>query len=242
MAVAIVGTWVSGETHAEQGTDDTDRIGIVIVCNEGTGGSDGRPSAITWGGQTMTQQVVATAAEGNFTTRTEIWYMLETEVAAMSSSTISITWTSDNGRDLSLSAFYTGVDQTTPFVAQTTDTDTGNPTGLTGASIATVADGMAVQGIEGGTTNIDTTHTGGFTEQLDLNGTSIRASSGDRTTDGTNITPACTFASAQSRGSLAAVSLRAAAAASGRIMSSLVGAGGLAGQGGLAGSGGGLAA
>ncbi|MGI9657545.1 MAG: hypothetical protein ACR2OD_01450, partial [Gaiellaceae bacterium] len=100
---ALANSWTTGLTHTAAA--GSDRI-LLFVAGMENGADPGVPpagdrdlTAVTYGGQSLTEvtdsRICTGGAPSSFCARAELWYLLETGIAAASNSTFVPTWTGD---------------------------------------------------------------------------------------------------------------------------------------------------
>ena len=182
--VTRIGSWSSGTSSTLSHTNGAGSNRIMIVSVGAEYSTTGDATAVSYGGQPLTQGPEITAGPG-FSYRLEIWYLLESGIAAASNTTISVTWSGTPDDTMIAAATYGGVDQTTPIPEQNTDsTPSSTPNPLTGADIVE-ANGNAVVGVGGNGNLTSTTWNSPMTEQVDFSAVSSAMTVADRlsTTD-----------------------------------------------------------
>ncbi|MCH9029521.1 MAG: fibronectin type III domain-containing protein [Bacteroidetes bacterium] len=210
--VTRIGTWSSGTTPTLSHTNGagSDRIMIVAVGAEISTTTD--VTAVSYGGQALTQGPQITAGTG-FSYRIEIWYLLEAGIAAATNTIIIPTFGAPPPANRMIAAAtYGGVDQTTPIPEQNTDsTASSTPNPLTGADIVE-ADGNAVVGAGGvGNGGNSATWNAAMTEQADFSAASSAMTVADRlSTTNANVDIEPTWAS-QNRAALVSIEIAAVA-------------------------------
>ena len=164
--------WTTGETAApvHSITSGANRLLLAVVStDDGAGDNFNDLTAMSYGGQAMTQYgEVASTFGGQGDRRVEVWYLLETAIQAASGTTLSTTWSEGSppghGYAISLATFE-NVDQTTPIGDDATAKDTQS---LTMSGLAVSSGDFVVAGAAIGYSNPGSwTGTAGYTEQLD---------------------------------------------------------------------------
>jgi hypothetical protein len=109
MAVAIIGSVAFDPADATPSPGSapagSDRLAVYVLGNK-----VGRPSAVSYGGQSLTRLAGTAAVENAI----HFWYLTESQIASLSGTTLSVT---DGDTDFRASGWIwlSGVDQTTPF-------------------------------------------------------------------------------------------------------------------------------
>lgn len=207
-AGAIGDGWVEGSTHATQA--GANRMLIGIMCVEGSGSNDQRPTAIDFGGQAMVQETVAVIVRGNgLTARVECWRLMEAGIAAATDGDFTFTWTPIAPAATQFhffSAYFDEVNQASPVTDEQTDAVEGSHTSMSTASLSTVASGYAIQALATNNDNVNFTHQDGFVEQiLDQTGALAGVAAG-RSTDGAARSPQADYSQASGGSAILAVS------------------------------------
>ena len=124
-AVALLDSWTTGQdavpTHSTSA--GANRLLLAMVTTDHDANALNDLTALTYGGQAMTQYGSAVSEAGTGSQRVEIWYLKETGVAAASGTTLAPTWdngTPDHGTAYSLATF-SNVHQTTPISGDASD-------------------------------------------------------------------------------------------------------------------------
>ena len=196
MTISLLGAWLEGSMHVTEA--GANRMFVVVLPIEGSGSVDHRPSAITYGGQGLTQRVAISRAVGSLFTRVELWTLMEAGIALGADDNVIITWTPNTPsgtRFHTFHGFYSGVNQVAPIVASDSATK-GNSAGfITTADIATSASGYALQACSTPSENITYTHVNGFSEQISnvLGDGVVGGSVGGRSTAGAAVSPRIDF-------------------------------------------------
>lgn len=125
-------------TITEQGTDDTDRMLIVVLSHEQAPPNE--PTAVTYGGQSMTEGASnSTLGSGARDHDISVWWLNDSDIQSASSSTISSTWASPSDeRRGGIGRFFTNVDQSSP-IANVEGVDSTTLETLVFSSVTTTA-------------------------------------------------------------------------------------------------------
>jgi hypothetical protein len=228
-AVAANGAWTVGTTRPAPGAG-TNRCLIVVIGFENSLSRD--VASVTYGGQPMTQ-CTQVGLGTPFYAQTEVWYMLESQLALASGTAITYTFSGNppiENFEIVSSALFNNVDQLSPFFSSQTNSVNGGAASYTFSPAFNVGEGsMSIYGIFCGapSTGASTTAPGpvsgftisaGWTEQLDYHSFSPGfASSGGvlmvatkaQTAAGTEA-PASVFNGSANRRTIAAINLRRA--------------------------------
>ena len=232
-AVALLNGWSTGTTKTISA--GSNRCLIVAYAQE-NGNNTRDITAMTYGGRAMTQVAERTGGNtNNFTARTEVWRLLEADIALASSTNIVATYgafTSQEYCEVFSSAVFQHVDQLVPVASQQSTgamnpASTANPHQL-GSAISTLGGSMVINVVtEGNNTTPASTNGGtntyainsGYTEGTDIYfaNTSLAPSSGACfqtahkaiATAGTE-QPSCTFAGSVNRWAMIGFTLQRA--------------------------------
>ena len=200
-AMADTGATTAGAAGSFSVSSGSNRTLVYLMCYAG---SSDTISACSWGGQAMTQRVLANGS-GGFPSHVRLWTLGESGIAAASGTGFSVTG-NPNGRYRALAGSFENVDQTSPIV------DTGTLAGDLSSGEITLtseAGGFAVAAAAA-TTNLTYTW-GGITERVGTeNDSTLSYTGASGATSGTSIVvdPDTSVASGQQ--SAAAISLRKA--------------------------------
>ena len=173
----------------------TDRCLVWAIGGEWTSAG---PTAATYGGQTMTNAVNVQSAADPFRTVTQIWYILDSGIAAASNTTLSGTPTT-NYSPIKIAASYEGVNQTggattVPETNSAAGTPAANPPNID----ITEADGNLIVASASCTGLDNYSWDADMTEQFDTDSDNATHSFADRLcTTSNTITPDPTFGSAE---------------------------------------------
>jgi hypothetical protein len=180
--VSTLTSWTTNTTHTASA--GSNRLLVVAFGMESV--SNRTVTAATYGTRTLTQigTAVAGGVSGASYDRVYLYYLKEADIAAASSSTISVTWSGTVDDSFISARMFANVDQTTPIRASgsaTTNNSTPNP--IVSSSI-TVADGdMAVAAVICG--NAATyTWNNSFVEGTDQAGSTAQQSAATRAISG----------------------------------------------------------
>jgi len=180
-AIARVGSWstatrVTTLTHSNGA--GTNRIMVVVTSGEDNTATR-NVTGIDYGGEALTYRIKLNYATYQFE---EIWYLLESEIASASNTTITVTYDTPPNNLLKMihAGTYENVDQTTPmpeYDSGFTTSDEPNP--LTDVSIVE-ANGNAIVAAANNSTPTTITWNSPLTEQTDAGGTGHTLSVADR--------------------------------------------------------------
>lgn len=199
MAAAInvvrLNTWATGLTHTTP--MGVNRLNVIVVAYEN--GSDVSVSAVTYGGQALTR-IGGIANSSGTRERTEIWYLDEAGIVLAGSSTYVVTWGGSAPTSPKYSsATFGNVDQASPIVDHSGNSDNdGTPNPMT-TTVTVVAGGMSLSGIMNGNTG-SFTWNNSYVEGTDQSGSSCNLSVADRAhAVAGSATPSATHSSATRR-------------------------------------------
>lgn len=176
-AVAVLNTWTNGNTKAISAGTSRCLIAAVFMEN-GLGARD--VTAMTYGGQAMTQITEATVGGAAFTGKIEYWRLMESGIASATSTAFSLTFNGtalDQNWEAISSAVFQFVDQVIPVSATASfaSNNATNPITLNPA-LNTFQGGMSISGVFCGNNTtpasaVNGTNTylinSGFTEVID---------------------------------------------------------------------------
>ena len=146
-SITALGSWVTGLTHSSEGTEDTDRMLVVVSGYENYGTND--ISTISYGGQVLTQRVQTTVGSSPGI-GVEIWTLGEAGIQAASSSTIAVTYASGTPSSVTTaSAFFKGFHPSTPIGTISSATNDTAASFLS-TSVTGEADGLSIFGAQTG--------------------------------------------------------------------------------------------
>jgi type II secretory pathway pseudopilin PulG len=189
--VAILGSWVTGLTHAKESGNN--RALIFIAHEESTTG-DPVLTSVTYGGQAMTRVIERSAVLSGYGNYVAAFILNESGVNAASSSTFTPTWSGTTSSVSYASVFLSNVDQTTSIGASDSNGTTGStPNPIKTNALATNNGDMVIVGATCGN-NGSYTLNNGFTEGTDQSvGTNGHTGvTGRKSATGANETPSAT--------------------------------------------------
>lgn len=161
--IEILGSWVTGLTHAKE--TGSDRALIFIVHEESTSGTPTLTS-VTYGGQTMTKviEVSAVATYGNYVTA---FILDEAGIAAATNNTFVASWSGTTSSVAYTSVFLSNVDQTTSIGASASNSTTSGTDPIATSPLSTEDGGMVILGATCGNVGSYNISANGFTEGTD---------------------------------------------------------------------------
>lgn len=147
-AVAVLNTWSNGNTKAISAGVARCLVAAVFMEN-GLGARD--VTAMTYGGQAMTQITEATVGGAAFTGKIEYWRLMESGIASATSTAFSLTFNGtalDQNWEAISSAVYQFVDQVNPVsaTAALSSNAATNPITLSPA-LSTFEGGFSISGV-----------------------------------------------------------------------------------------------
>jgi hypothetical protein len=194
--VDILGSWVTGLTHAKEA--GSNRVLILIAQAEYT--SSPNLSGVTYDGRPMSK-IIERIQSGSTYVYTVAFRLGEADIAAATSGTIVPTWTGSTPTSVEyISVFLDGVDQTTPIGASTSVANTSGGT-LSGAALATAEGDMVLAAAtcsSAGTFNVNND----FTKAREGGNTSYDCVDGYKAATGVSETPSVTHSASASRKTL----------------------------------------
>jgi hypothetical protein len=208
--IELLGSWVSGTTHAKE--TGNNRALIFIAHGELSSGTMNL-SSVTYGGQSMTKVVEYNYNAASGYAYAAAFILKEAGVAAASTSTFTPTWSGTQPTSSGYSsAFFSNVNQTTSTGATGTGGSTTNPV-TTSSSLATSSGDMVILGATCG--NVGTyTLNNSFIEGTDQQMSSATGVTGRKLATGANETPSATYSSTINRQMIIGFVLKVAAGVS----------------------------
>jgi hypothetical protein len=188
--VNIIGSWVTGTTHAKE--TGYSRALIFIAHAERTGAVS--LNSVNYGGQAMTKVIDRVVSGGNPTTYDYVAAFILNEaniVDANSSGTFAPNWsaTPDSGQVAYGSVFLSNVNQTTLVGAEDSNgTASSTPNPITTSALATNNGDMVIDAATCGNAGTYTLYNG-FTKALEDDMTSSTGADGYKSATGVNETP-----------------------------------------------------
>jgi len=140
--VTLSGNWQSGLTHSA--SPGTNRGLIFIVSSDDS--VNANVINVTYGTQPLSFAQEALSIQGNTFGRVEIWYLLESDLAAATSTNFNVTWSDGNLENrLYAHAVYENIDQTNPVFSTGQN---GSATGLNPINLplSTISGGLSIVG------------------------------------------------------------------------------------------------
>jgi len=185
--VELIGSWVSGTTHAKE--NGSDRALLFIVFAEKT--STYTLNSVTYGGQTM-EKVIDRAGGTTTHAYTAAYILKETGIAAATTTTFIPNWSTTPSEVSYESVFLSNVDQTTPVGPNDSNaTSTSTPVIITTHPLSTTDGDMVIVGATCGNTSNYTVNNG-FTEAIENDMASSTGTAGYKFATGVNETPSVT--------------------------------------------------
>jgi hypothetical protein len=203
--VNLIGSWVSGTTHAKE--SGTSRALIFIAHAEYTASMN--LSSVTYGGQAMTKVMEYNYNAVSGWAYAAAFILKETGVAAATSGTFVPTWSTTPGASGYSSAFFSNVDQTTSIGASASGGSTTNP--VTTSALSTNNGDMVILAATCGNSSTYTLNNS-FIEGTDqqMGGTATGVT-GRKHATGVSETPSATYYSTINRQMIIGFVLKAAA-------------------------------
>ena len=195
-SVGVIGSWLTGTTHAKE--SGTNRALVFIAHAEHSGSVT--LNSVTYGGQTMTKVVDRIISSGTTRTYVAAFILNETGINAATSTTFSRTWSTTPTSSVYASAFLQNVNQSALTGATATNATSTGAT-ITTSALATNNRDMVIDAATCSSTGSYTVNNG-FTEALEPSITSADAVDGYKSATGVNETPSVTHSTTTSRQSL----------------------------------------
>lgn len=162
--VLISRTWAVATTFDNPTTTDTNRVGIIVISNEDSGGGS-QITGVTVGSETALEITSEFQIDG-FSNDIAIFRLTDAQLQNLGTSdAINVTFDSTPDSFATISAIYANVSQSNPVVGSDTfGSASGNPPfSLTAAA---ESDGVSIVGIATGLTTSATITTPDYTEQI----------------------------------------------------------------------------
>jgi hypothetical protein len=185
--VEIIGSWVSGTTHAEEA--GTNRV-LIFTGHTEDNNADMNITSVTYGGQSMTKVVEQNVGTG-YRAYVVAYVLDEAGIDAASGSDFVVTWAETPSRSPGFSSvFLQNVNQSTPAGATDGNGTTSSATIATSALSTSDGDMVFVAGTCGnsGTYSVNN----GFTEGIEITISSADAVAGYKAATGADETPSIT--------------------------------------------------
>jgi hypothetical protein len=190
LPVGIIGSWVTGTTHAKESGNNR---ALVFVAHGKYMGSSANITAVTYSGQPMTKIIHRIQGSSNSSRVYVAAFILnEANIAATDNSgSFSVTWSTNPSYTAYESVFLQNVNQITPFGA---DANNGSTTNTVSTSALATSNGDMV--IENATSSVAGTYTvtTGWTKDIDLSAASYDGMDGHKPATGVSETPSITQA------------------------------------------------
>jgi len=183
--VAILGSWVTGTTHAKE--SGTNRALVFIAY--ATPGQNPTLTAVSYGGQSMTKVTEQSVDSGSNRTYVAAFILNAAGITAAGTTTFTPTWSGTPNSVTYSSVFLQNVNQTT--LTGAFGGGTVNGTTVTTSALATGNGNMV---IEAAACNATGTYTmnNSFTKDIDLSVTGYDGGCGHKSATGANETPSVT--------------------------------------------------
>jgi hypothetical protein len=189
-AVGIVGSWVTGTTHAKE--SGTNRALVFIAHAKGNSSSSSL-TAVTYGGRTMTKIIDKLTGSSSSRAYVAAFILNDAGITAATTTTFTPTWTSAPGNITYTSVFLQNVNQTTLVGA----TASAGATSSTTVSTSALANSDGDMVLEDAASSVAGTYTAttGWTKDVDLSVSGYDGMDGHRAAAGISVTPSTTQAS-----------------------------------------------
>jgi hypothetical protein len=194
--VGIIGSWVTGTTHAKE--TGTDRALVFIAHAER--GSNITLNSVTYGGQPMTKIIEARNTSGTTRTCTAAFILNDADIDAATSTTFTPVWSATPTGYAYSSVFLENVNQTT-LTGATASNRTSSGATITTSALTTGEGDMVIDAATCSNTGSYTVNNG-FTEALELTITNADGVVGYKSTTGIDETPSVTHSRSNGRQSL----------------------------------------
>jgi hypothetical protein len=193
--VSIIGSWVTGLTHAKE--TGTNRELIFIAHAERTSTSAFGLNSVTYGGQTMTKIIDMNVGSTGSRVCVSAFRLGEAGVTAATSGTFTTTWSATPSSTAYASVFLQNVNQAVPIGASARNGTTTGAT-ITTSALANISGGMVIDAATCSSTGSYTVNNG-FAEALEPSISNADAVDGYKTATGVAETPSVTHSTTTSR-------------------------------------------
>jgi GH35 family endo-1,4-beta-xylanase len=196
--VNIIGSWLTGTTHAKENGSNR---ALIFIAQEESASGNPYLSSVTYGGQAMTKiiEVNAVVSSGNYVAA---FILNEANIAAASDSNFTPTWSGTTTSTSYASVFLQTVDQTTSVGASAKNSSTSStPNPITTSALATNNGDMVILGATCGNVGFYTLNNN-FVEGNDqqAGGTAgMTGVTGHKFATGTDETPSATYSATVNR-------------------------------------------
>jgi spore coat protein CotH len=204
-AVSIVGSWVTGTTHAKE--SGTNRALVFIGHAEHSAAT--ALNSVTYGGRSMTKVVERIISSGTTRTYVAAFILNDAGVTAATTTTFTPSWSATPTSSAYASVFFQNVNQSTLTGATATNATSSGAT-ITTSALTNSSGDMIIDAATCSSTGSYTVNNS-FTEALELSITNADAVDGYKLATGTSQTPSVTHSTSSSRQSLIGFVVKAVA-------------------------------
>ncbi len=183
-SVEIIGSWITGTTHAKE--SGTNRA-LVFVAHAKSSSSSTNLTAVSYGGRPMTKIISKIIGSSSSRAYVAAFILKESDIAAATNATFTLTWTSAPSNVTYTSAFFQNVNQTTP-VGATASNGVTSATSISTSALSTGNGDMVIENAAGSTTGTYTITTG-WTKDVDLGVSGYDGMDGHKPATGASETP-----------------------------------------------------
>ena len=194
IVVEIMGSWVTGLTHAKE-TTGTNRA-LVFVAHAESSSSSTSLTGVTYGGRSMTKITDKIIGSGSSQAYVAAFILNESGIVAATDTTFTLTWTSAPSSVTYTSVFLKNVNQTTLVGATANNGVTNFKSISISSSLATSNGDMVIEDAASSVTGTYTVTTG-WTKDVDLSVSGYDGMDGHKPATGASETPSVS----QSKGS-----------------------------------------
>jgi fibronectin type 3 domain-containing protein len=189
--VGIIGSWITGTTHAKE--SGYNRALIFVAHTKGTTSSTPSLTAVTYGGRSMTKIIDRSTGSGSTRVYVAAFILNDANITAATSTTFTPTWTNQPPYVTYSSVFLRNVNQTTPVGASASN---GVTSGIT-VSTSALANSNGDMVIEATADSVLGTYTltSGWIKDLDIGSSNPDGMGGHKPATGASETPSITQSS-----------------------------------------------
>jgi len=203
--VAIIGSWVTGTTHAKE--SGTNRALVFIAHAEHTGSTT--LNSVTYGGRTMTKVVERIISSGTTRTYVAAFILNDADINAATNTTFTASWSATPYYGTAYeSVFLQNVNQST-LTGATANNATSSGSTITASALANSSGDMVIDAATCSNTGSYTVNNS-FTVAVDLSRTNFDGVDGYKPATGATETPSVTHSTSTGRQSLIGFIVKAA--------------------------------
>jgi len=189
--VGIIGSWVTGTTHAKE--TGTNRALVFVAHAKGPTTTTPSLTAVTYGGQTMTKVIDKIIGSGSTKVYVAAFILNDAGITAATNTTFTPTWTNAPTSITYTSVFLKNVNQTT-LVGATASAGTTSGTTVSTSALANSNGDMVLESAASSVAGTYTV-TSGWTKDIDLSVSGYDGMGGHKPATGASETPSITQSS-----------------------------------------------